>query len=416
MDKTRESSVTKGVIMKSDYMLIAARPDAATTDKQFTDAVMKRIINTKTSRSVFASLRRRRPVFIVLVVLLAIGALSSTAYAITYLWTRSHTAVTSSLDRDGRKTYSIKTEGCEPGNLTYEYKLKKGATLSDTDVQRLMSAYCEQQAVIQWAVQTWPNDSSTINHSIPGYVSHVAMTLVSNPLKNRSMTRQSITTSEFLLQQSDNDQQTTKVESDTKILIDGQLSTIDKLDASKAVLLVTRQDIDQKNQDDCTAVSCSSDTLRDDTKLVALVQLSYPLEYYYGFKDLVLSRPCTHNAIDFCPLSTDNIIVFWRNGAGDYINSAKWKETSGVIQSIGRDKITIQTRAGRIVTVHTDANTVNGFNARPTSNKGFQVAVGDTLNISYLSFQDQVLADDIPFVNLMQLELVIESQAQHQKY
>ncbi|QQR51501.1 hypothetical protein IPF89_01550 [Candidatus Saccharibacteria bacterium] len=80
------------------------------------------------------------------------------------------------------------------------------------------------------------------------------------------MTRQSITTSEFLLQQSDNDQQTTKVESDTKILIDGQLSTIDKLDASKAVLLVTRQDIDQKNQDDCTAVSCSSDTLRDDTK------------------------------------------------------------------------------------------------------------------------------------------------------
>ncbi|QQR51502.1 hypothetical protein IPF89_01555 [Candidatus Saccharibacteria bacterium] len=111
--------------MKSDYMLIAARPDAATTDKQFTDAVMKRIINTKTSRSVFASLRRRGPVFIVLVVLLAIGALSSTAYAITYLWTRSHTAVTSSLDSDGRKTYSIKTEGCEPGNLTYEYKLKR---------------------------------------------------------------------------------------------------------------------------------------------------------------------------------------------------------------------------------------------------------------------------------------------------
>ena len=87
-----------------------------------------------------------------------------------------------------------------------------------------------------------------------------------------------------------------------------------------------------------------------------------------------------------------------------------------MIQSMGRDKITIQTHAGRVVTIHTDANTVNSFNARATSNQGFQVAVGDTLNISYLSFQDQVLADDIPFVNLMQLELVIESQAQHQKY
>lgn len=391
--------------------IIAAKPENDLNQSPFTQKVMREV--SKQSAETFTQIIRRTGVahkqrrIIVklrtanksaLIALALLGALviSGSAYAAYKLWLSPDVRLqNSSTDSYKRRQLLFSTKNCETNpnsnEKKFQYELKSGSTLSETDATKVMQAKCEMGQINKWAYSKWKmNDLSTMLSTDLVY----EVTNISDKIAMVS-TYSGITSN-----------------TESAPISDKTLWIEDGMEISKSS--VAPKD---------TVYPIQKYTYKDERggspirqELLAVIKLSLPEKYYSPDlqNQLTERSTCVGNTAESCLAGGASLDVFPLGNEGT-TNTGLRTDTpleyytiEGMLSSHHPTSFTIVSRSGKTYTIHSSGDILEKFNSTKKSVYGKGVAIGDTLSVSYYQKHDQdhaaIMQNDITRIILL-LEL-----------
>ena len=398
--------------MKLEHKIIASRPAETTPNSSFTESVMAGIEQRrKPQRNRFIKLLYASPAFAALAGILTFVVLTSTAYAIAYVWPLLSIQVGQpTKTTSGRQAVEVFGNDC-PDISNKKYELKKTAPFGVEKVPSIIKAECNLNAISQWADATYPKYTLRATHELgqpdmtPGAV--VTTKMLSPPLAQKII---SIDATKVTIGGADESKPSLSltITPSTKFIVDHQYRQLHDLKKGDAIAYISLITSVARNNDDCTPESCGNTPISQSEELLALVKLDMPYEDYGKFGSLSELMACSSNTKDYCHTgNTASFEIYTNYDVGNTPDtSVQYAQIEGTIQSSVPSKLVIKTSSGRIVTISSTSDFVAGFNASRGANYQ-DVHVGDTVQITYLQHKSSP-SDTIEQARIMSINVLIE--------
>lgn len=280
-------------------------------------------------------------VAIVTIIIATVAGLSGVAYAAYQLWL-SPTTTIQSVSQSGDKTnITLSLQNCNQPKLNVQEK--QGANLTPTQVADYIEAYCQTQAIQNWAINTL--------HLQP---SDVLLPYDITSSNNNSLSAEDVGSPSYKVQ----------VVSSTMYLNDSSLVTRAAIRVGDEVALVVNND--------------------NPTTTRAVIVLNLPAGYYnpmvFG-EDFFEVVPCGGNTSANC-IDTPSVGV-WGSLEGTPNNSNENDfEIQGQLVSSAATSLVIRATSGKLYTITTPTNVIEAFNTKQTYGP-MTIGLGDVLDVTY---------------------------------
>lgn len=392
--------------MSIEQKIIAARPHKSATNEQFVAAVRRKINRKPCKRAYnsFVGALRRSPVMVVLILIAALGILTGSVYAVSYLWPRLNPSV-SAPQKSASGRQSVNVTQCDTIDSTKRYELKSGAPISPDNIDAVVKAQCELDAVTKWAQEAYPVEQrpERTNINAPGAEfedNHVLPAMLVVKVINVNKDSLTLADAGSLMERD------IQLSPDVKYVVDGKYVELSPLKPGDAVSYVSRSITKVKNRSDCTDAYCQGDVVSSSETVLEVIKMKYSFDTYRSIKYLTELSVCMGNPSDECP-SLSSIDLYER--LGDVEDNFEVAEVSGKIADYNDQSITITTTSGRKVTVGTPWNVIGTFNSGRSADYGHTVGIGDTLSINYYHSKDTTNDSDIPWKQVLWVRLLMEA-------
>jgi len=403
MDESRKVKTEGEIIMKDSQfnaLLAASKPDNYKSNTIFTDAVMSSIKTSeilssqvrKTSvnkkETLFMKLRHLPKFAIVAIAIGVLALLSGTAYA-TYqlLWQKPEASVSKpTTSQSGRKEVSLLFSQCGTTYTPERYELKRDATITADQIEKVVKAQCELQAINEWAETTYGGKSSDGSYKIDSKSQAMRHPGVSAAARIGSINKSSIT---FSGQNKYNTQDTTlDIPKDIRYIANGTDVTSTQFKPGDTVVYVTKQGTRQTPKEDCVTDACREYGEYFTTQaLIAVIKLDRPFDDYdqSAWQSLTELSVCEGNKEDLCLGGYSGSIDLYMNTMSqDFEKKIITKEIQGVITELNGKSLKIKSSSGSIYTVTTPSDVISSFNNNKSTDYNNQnIKIGSTLSIRY---------------------------------
>lgn len=412
-----------------DAHLIASRPETYTADRNFTDAVMKAITQPEifTSQIRKMSVNKKETFFMKLqhlpklvIVAIAIGTvlvLSGTAYA-TYhlLWPKPEATISNpSTSNSGRREVSLLFSSCGKDITPEKYELKRDAPITEEQIEGVVKAQCELQAINQWALDTYgpKSDDMTVVDSRTQADRYpiVSMARQISKIDNSSIT--------FAGLEKYNTPETTLAAEKVLYIANGAEIPADTFKPGDTVAYVARQSTRQTPPEECTTDACREyGEYFVDEKLVAVVKLDRAFEEYdqLAWQSLTELSECMGNEKDLCLGGYSGSIDLYTNRQSKGLPSnVVTKEIQGVITEMRGSTFILKSTSGSLYTITTPSDILTDYNVnRAAGYNNQKIKEGTTLSVRYTEDKDEsgktIVADNL-FTITVKLEMVRKGDA-----
>ena len=385
-----------------DARLTAARPKNHKGDSAFTDKVMANIKSPEilssavrnmdvNKKETFIMKFKHLPKFAVVAIGLAVAlALSGTAYA-TYqlLWPNPDASVSKpTTSTSGRTEVSLLFSSCGEAQAPERYELKRDASINKDQIEGVVKAQCELQAINEWAMKTYKQgkdggfgDARTTPVPQVSAATHIlTKTDASVTFAGQEKYRTSATTLE--------------VSKDVRYIANGMDVAPSNITSNDPVVYVTLSATKQTPKEDCTTDACREfGEYRGVQTLVAIVKLDKPFENYdqFAWQSLTERSVCIGNPNDLCLTGYSGSIDLYSNTQPRGLKkNMMTKEIQGVIAQINGATYTIKSSSGSLYTFTTPTDVVSTFNNHQSADYNNQkIQVGNTLSVSYVENENE---------------------------
>jgi hypothetical protein len=344
-----------------EQKLIDARPETAETNKTFisqTLAAVQKASATETfERAIRTTNATKKERFIMRLkhiprstsIGLATAAVllcSGTAFAAYQLWLSPSARVQSIQHTVKGEQALLKLKGCYQLGASATITINPQSGLNAKQGADVIQAYCETNAVQQWAMNALHVETSEILLPYTITAMHGSTVDVAYQGDTRTMTL-----------------------TPTTLYVSGGLYV------SHSALKVG----------DSVAYVATA----NNAPAKAVIKLDLDSSYYSTAmqRAIILHEPCAGNPGDLCSsgagISGIELRSYGEAGANPDA-TGDWKTIEGKLVSYSDATITLEASSRATYTVNTTGNLIDGFNAQPNSNYGdISIATGDTLQISY---------------------------------
>lgn len=390
--------------MKNDLslLLIAARPDMYDSRIEFTDKVMSAIQSTEilstrmrkmnvNKKETFIMKLRHLPTFVVIAIALgAVLLLGGTTYAIyKTLWKEPTVTVQKPITNQfGRTQVIASLENCGDQSAAATFEIKSGSTLDPSEIHKILQARCEMDIIRNWSGANMLGAGGSrqpvegTSTAVMTMMSPVASKIVSIDATSLALTGDEYNTPKDPL----------ALTAETQYIVDNQLSTVDKLMPSDAVVYVeeiTSQVVTKK-----TPTGYSSGGSPISRKTTHVVKVDLPFEYYGPSKQNQIAQreACSGNPQDSCvqTASVDlyeapNTVILKPDPLDKNKFTNEMRSVQGVLTEYNGSTLKIKSSSGRLFTLETPSDIVANFNDNRSSNyNNTKVEVGDLIIVSYI--------------------------------
>jgi hypothetical protein len=384
---------------KFDRKIIAARPDGYRSNTLFTDAVMAKVRSGEilsssvrnmnvTKKETFMMRFKHLPTFaIVAIIIASILVVSGGAYAAyQLLWPKPEVHISEpKTSASGRKEVDISSAKCGKPNYTDGYELKRNATITIDEVPMVVKAHCELDAIDTWANKTFPNsaDHMPFDTREPFDMTHI-WTSMATHIKSRSS---SDITFVGLAKYNQTDS-TFNVTSNTRFIADGHDVAASAISADDPVVYITSESSHITPDAGCNGQHCSMSSSDLVKKLVAVVKLSMPFQYYdqFAWQSLAERIVCMGNPDEKCLTGYVAGVDLYQGSPEVKMGESEMREIQGVVTEIGRLSITVRASSGALYTFATPTDIVSAYNSNRAAQyyNNLMVNVGSTLSVTYV--------------------------------
>lgn len=383
-------------------LLIAAQPHTAPPENQaFTDAVMDtiqphEIISSQlrnmnvNKQETFMKQIKHLPKLAVLAI--AVGGsllLAGGAYAAyNLLWPEPKVETTQQqTTAAGRSALAISFEQCGNSALGERYELKRGATITQADMQHVLKAQCELSLITTWANGAFPHNNVSGRGGPVGEAYESSMLTVGQATTIAARDGDSITFSAITSQ--NQPAQTFTLTDSVRYLAAGADVAASEIKNTDPVVYITRETEKMTPQPGCSATSCSIESTTVKTELLAVVKLSSDLKYYElsSWQSLTERTTCLGNEGDVCTTGYIGGVEVYQGAA---TNTENVKEIQGTVTALTDNSFTIRSTSGNLYTITTPTNVATAYNQSAMAQQlNLAVKQGSTLSISYVEAADQ---------------------------
>ena len=407
-----------------EALIIAARQENSAQRADFTDRVMKSIASPEifssqirrmndTKKETFIMKLRHLPKFAI--VAIAVGALLllSTGVYATYqlLWPKPEVTVsTPTTSQNGREEVAISFAQCGDANMAKRFELKRNAIITPDQIEGVVKAQCELQAIGTWAQQELGDGSRSKmrpNGTEP-YDNEYVNTSMASLLKSRDATSITFTGLEKYHQPD----KTLSITDSVRYFAAGMQVKASDIAENSPVVYITKQREHMTPQPGCNDMHCSISGEPIGEELLAVVKLSLPFENYdqLAWQSLTEKMVCFGNEADTCLTGFIGGIDLYMDNSSKIKEGWVHKEIQGVITKIEGSTITIRSSSGTLFTLIPSKDIVKEFNATRSQHYGNrQVEVGNSLGVRYYEDEnkhEKTLVDkNLSYISL-QLEMV----------
>ncbi len=423
MDSTSQATITGGTLMnytQLDHYLTAARKGHG--NRGFVTKTMSQINQSETFFRVLRTTKdkqlngahtmnkRHLSAFALMAIIAGVVlVLSGSTYAAyKLLWPKPDVHISQpTTSVSGRQEVAISFAQCGDENIASRYELKKSATITIDEVPQVVKAHCELDAITTWANSAFPHDNelssplSTTEHDSTRLSTSMATHIKSQD--NSSMTFVGLTK----YNQTDT---TFPLTSATRFIADGRDVSASTLTSADPVMYITSDTIHTVPIGDCTPEHCNTSGTITASKLVAVVKLSLPFQYYdqYAWQSLAERTTCQGNSNDSCLSGFVGSIDLYVGNARISDNSLQMKEIQGVVTQLSGTTTTIRSSSGTLFTISTPTDVVATYNTKKASLYNNQlVKLGSSLMVRYIEKTDQH-SKALVASSLLSVELQIE--------
>ena len=381
--------------------LIAARPTTYTPNKQFTDRVMTgihspeiisnyvRTMDVNKKETFIMKVRHLPKLAIVAIAIGVLAILGGTTYAAyKLLW--EHPSVTiqePTTNQFGRTQVIASFENCTNQSAATTFEIKAGSTLDPSEIEKILQARCEIEALREWSGTTTPpkGPNPSMQQTEGTYSQTMRMTypvgleVVSIDATSLALTGDTYNTPENPLVLTDK----------TQYIVDNHESTIDQIKPGDTVLYVHDVTYDFVTKKTATGYNTSSTV--SNRVVTHVVKVDLPFEYYGPSKQNQIAEreACMGNPQDSCVQGA--AIVLYENyptapilpdDNGEVPFDSR--EVQGIIIDHSGTTLKIQSSSGRVFTLNTPRDIVSDFNrTRSAEYNNVTVEKGDMIQVRY---------------------------------
>lgn len=392
-----------------------------TASPTFTQKVMDGVGKTQiklhaaTPRAV-GLLYKLRTLPIAMLAAIALVAVASTAYAISYILPLVTVNVTKPTPTpSGRQSVQVFSNDC-PDVSNKKYELKKVAPFGPEKIADVIKAECNLESIRRWADTQFPELAFNPGKpqqrpdTTPGKIFYDVKRLQNIQARQvKSITPTSIT---YKGLDEWNPDFTQTITQKTKFIVDHQYKTAADIKPGDAVAHISIYHGTEKNNDDCTPESCGNAQISMTEELLYLIKLDQPYQDYNKFGSLSELMKCPGNETEYCHTgNTASIDIYDTIGATSPIaddTSLTMGMVEGAIQSHNATQLVIKTAAGRTVQITTPYDVVQNFNATRAANYNTTIQNGDTIAVTYLYHQGAPTPNTIKLSDVSYMQVLIE--------
>ena len=388
-----------------DMHLIATRPENYSIRTDFTDQVMDAIQSSEilsdrvrkmnvNKKETFIMKLHHLPKLAVLVI--AIGSLvilSGVAYAsYQLLWPKPevHTSGPTT-SASGRQAVAISLAQCGGSKLGSRYELKKNATITVDEIPMVVKAQCELGAIDTWARATFPNNDTQPPKGLADGMPYDRVTLSTSMATHIKSRSDSSMTFAGLTKYNQPDT-TLSIAPETQFIADGHAVLANAITANDPIAYVTSSSIHFQPNGECNNQQCNMSGNPTSSKLVAVVKLSQPFQYYdqLAWQSLTEIVACEGNPHETCLTGYAGAIDLYQ-AFENTDPGARMKEVQGFVTSIDGPSVTIKSSSGSLFTITTPTDVISSYNKNKASQyyNNQTVRVGSGLDIRYMESPDQ---------------------------
>jgi hypothetical protein len=374
-----------------DQALLASYKVSDGMNTAFINRVMGSLEPAPKLNNFMASLQHMPKFALVVSAIVCALVLSGTAYAAYQLWLKPNATVQNfSQNQEGRNEALVAFQNCQ-GQANSQYEVKSGAGLNAEQIEQLMRARCEMDAINKWAHSLLPVQDATPPMAYPG---GFTITKIDGNSVNLS---------------GDMDSPTLTATNKTAIVVNGLQTSLDNLKVGDTVTYVEYNTYGPEG---------GHPTSRT---LMGIVKLQMPIEFYdTTMQNMVAVRTaCYGNAAESC-VQSGSIDVYPRDGENNMakVTPGEHFEVQGRI--VAHDGKTVQLKAssGAIYTINAPIDMIAKFNTQNSPDYGTAIEVGDMLMVLYTkkSGEDPKVVEPNQLRSVSLLIEVIRKQDPIKKY
>ncbi|HTE22397.1 MAG TPA: hypothetical protein VK674_05145 [Candidatus Limnocylindria bacterium] len=355
-----------------EQILIASAPVGGDHDHPFVQKVMGSIRQERAFNQVLresgatekpsfiTKLRHLPKLALIALAILTTLVLTGTAYAAYRLWLSPQARTGSYQENDNRKAAVIDLENCKNYGDQVTFELKRGSTLKPEEIDKVVQARCELDAIASWAGSTWKTE-------LPASVQY----------SPSALTVQDISPDTISLIEEGRDQRTFALNHETIFIQSGQPATKRDIKKGDALLTVVRYHYADENGGAPTS-----------SELLALVKVELSAHYYsWRVQNQIAERAacigntqetCTHGSgVDVFPRDEAMTLPYPRPTGETY-------EIQGEIVALEGKLFKLKGSSGKLYTVQTTEDVIGTFNENyAEAYGGLTIEIGDMLVVRY---------------------------------
>jgi hypothetical protein len=345
-----------------DQALLASYKVSDGASNVFVARVMKEIKPAAKMNNFFESLRHVPKFALVIAAAASVIIVSGTAYAAYQLWLKPSASVQHfGQNQEGRNEALVAFRNCQ-GQANTKYEVKSGADLNAEQIEQLMRARCEMDAINKWAYSLMPTQVETPAMAYPG-----AFTITKINGNNVTL-------------KGELDSPTLTANDTTAIIVDGMPTALSNLKVGDTVTYV------EYNTYNPGGGHPTSRTL------MGIVKLQMPVEFYDNtMQNMVAVRiACYGNTSESC-VQSGSIDVYPRDGENNMakVTAGDHYEVQGRIIAHDGKTVRIKASSGAVYTINAPIDMVTKFNTQNSSDYGVRIETGDMLMVLYTKKSDE---------------------------
>lgn len=379
--------------------LIIASHSGHDKNTRFTEAVMVSIKRTtpsgalSTSRSSVWNRLRHLPKFAVIVLaLLGLMIASGTAYAIYTLWPKPAVTVTApEKNQFGRSQFSVSLENCAGSNRA-SYEIKRGSTLQNDEIPKVLQARCERDVIKKWAGDSGLIEQDQRAGTAPRMyqngetvefdgISHVASVISGFDEKTITLSGDEWNSPKEPL----------PLAADVKFYSAGEEIKREELKLGDAVLFIAHDKYQYKMRQDPYGSESRLHGELIEKVVTHVIRVELPFEYYGPTKQNQIAerQPCHGNPDDTC-IQGGGVDLYENLNLNIRLTETMMRTVQLTIEKIEGKVITAKSSSGRIFTLTLPQDIIGHYNQfRSSSYNNVKVGAGDMLSVTYVEAETE---------------------------
>lgn len=374
--------------------LIIASHAGHERDTQFTKKVMTSIKRTTPSKtllstkpSVWSRLRHLPKFAVIALALLGLTIASGTVYAIYTLWPKPTVTVTAPEENQfGRSQFSVSLENCA-GESRASYEIKRGSTLQNDEVPKVLQARCERDVIKKWAGDSGLIEQDQRAGTAPRMyqngetVESDRMSYVASVISGFDEKTITLTGDEW-----NSPKEPLPLAADAKFYSAGEEIKREGIKLGDAVLFITHDKYQYKLRQDPYGPEPRLHGELVEKVVTHVIRVELPYEYYGPTKQNQIAerKPCYGNPDDTC-IQSGGVDIYENLNVRLTIGQTMMRTVQLTIERIEGRVITAKSSSGRIFTLTLPQDIIGHYNQfRSSGYNNVKVGVGDMLSVTYV--------------------------------